>query len=81
MIGEFSMIPIMEDVDIMQRIKKRGDAIDIIDKRVLTDPRRGAKEGMVFGTLRNWVVMILYLMGVSPHKMVRYYKNEGSRGI
>ena len=81
MIGGFSTVPIMEDVDIMQRIKKRGDAIGIIDKRVQTDPRRCEKEGLVFGTLRNWVLMMLYLMGVSPHKLVRYYRNESSRGI
>ena len=74
MIGGFSTIPIMEDVDIMQRIKKRGDAIQIIAKQVQTDPRRWEKEGMVYGTIRNWVLVMLYLMGVSPHKLVRYYK-------
>ncbi len=74
MIGGFSMIPIMEDVDIMRRIKKRGDVIQIIGKRVQTDPRRWEKEGMVYATLRNWVLMVLYLMGVSPHRLVKYYK-------
>jgi rSAM/selenodomain-associated transferase 2 len=74
LIGGYSPIPIMEDVDIMQRIKKRGDVIEIIDKRVQTNPRRWEKEGMVFSTLRNWILMMLYLMGVSPHKLGRYYK-------
>lgn len=74
MVGGFSSIPIMEDVELMQRIKKRGDRIDIIPKRVQTDPRRWEKEGMVFGTLRNWTLIMLYLMGVSPGKLVRYYK-------
>ena len=74
MIGGFSMIPLMEDVDIMRRIKRRGDTIEIIGKRVQTDPRRWEKEGLVLGTLRNWMLMSLYLMGVSPHKLVRYYK-------
>jgi rSAM/selenodomain-associated transferase 2 len=73
-IGGFSPIPIMEDVNIMQRIKKRGDVIEIIGKRVRTAPRRWEKEGMVFGTLRNWVLVTLYLMGVSPHRLVKYYK-------
>ena len=74
MIGGYSPIPIMEDVDIMQQIKKRGDAIEIINKRVQTNPRRWEIEGMVFGTLRNWTLMILYLVGVSPHKLGRWYK-------
>jgi len=74
MIGGYSPIPIMEDVDIMRRIKKRGDTIEIINMRVKTAPRRWEIEGMLFGTLRNWFLIVLYLMGVSPHKLVRYYK-------
>jgi rSAM/selenodomain-associated transferase 2 len=74
LIGGYSRIPIMEDVDIMRRVKKRGDAIQIINKRVRTDPRRWEKEGMIFGTFRNWLLMVLYLMGVPPYKLVRYYK-------
>lgn len=73
-IGAYNMIPIMEDVDIMRRIKKRGDAIEIIGKRVQTAPRRWEKEGMVFGTLRNWFLMMLYLMGVSPSRLGRWYE-------
>ena len=72
--GGFSSIPIMEDVELMQRIKKRGDTIKIIAKRVQTDPRRWEKEGMVFATLRNWMLIMLYLLGVPPRKLVRYYK-------
>lgn len=74
MIGGFSKIPIMEDVDLMRRIKKRGDTIEIIGKRVQTNPRRWEKEGLLYSTFRNWMLMMLYLMGVSPHKLVRFYK-------
>ena len=79
-IGGFAKIPIMEDVELMRRIKKRGDAIRIIEKRVQTDPRRWERDGLVYSTLRNWVLMSLYLMGVSPHKLVKYYERKGSRG-
>ena len=72
--GGYSTIPIMEDVDLMRRIKNQGDSIAIIARRVQTDPRRWEKEGLVTGTFRNWVLMILYLMGVSPHKLVKYYR-------
>lgn len=74
MIGGFSRIPIMEDVELMRRIKKRGDTIEIIGKRVQTDPRRWEKKGLLYSTLRNWMLMMLYLMGVSPHTLVRYYR-------
>ena len=73
MIGGFTPIPIMEDVDLMRRIKHRGDTIKIIDKQVQTNSRRWEKEGLVLCTLRNWMLMVLYLMGVSPHKLVKFY--------
>ena len=74
LIGGFSPFPLMEDVDLMQRIKKRGDRIRIISKPVLTDPRRWEKEGLIYGTLRNWTLMILFLAGVSPHRLVKWYR-------
>lgn len=79
-IGGFAAIPIMEDVELMRRIKQRGDAIRIVGKQVQTDPRRWEREGLVYSTLRNWVLMSLYLMGVSPHKLVRYYEQTGAKG-
>jgi len=74
LIGGFRPFPIMEDVDIMQRIKKRGDRIQIISTPEKTDPRRWEKEGLMYGTLRNWTLMVLFLAGVSPHRLVKWYK-------
>ena len=74
LIGGFRPFPIMEDVDIMQRIKRRGDRIQIIPTPVQTDPRRWEKEGLIYGTLRNWTLMVLFLAGVSPHRLVKWYR-------
>ena len=74
LIGGFRPFPIMEDVDLMQRIKKRGDRIQIIPTPVQTDPRRWKKEGLIYGTLRNWTLIILFMAGVSPHRLVKWYK-------
>lgn len=72
-IGGYKEIPLMEDVELMQRIKKRGDKIYILSDRVFTSPRRWEKEGIVYCTLRNWIIIILYLIGISPDKLARYY--------
>lgn len=72
-IGGYKEIPLMEDVELMQRIKKRGDKICILSDRVFTSPRRWEKEGIIYCTLRNWVIIILYLIGISPDKLARYY--------
>ncbi|MFO7558200.1 MAG: TIGR04283 family arsenosugar biosynthesis glycosyltransferase, partial [Desulfobacterales bacterium] len=72
-IGGFSPIPIMEDVELMRRIKKRGGKIKILPDTVQTSPRRWEKEGVLFCTLRNWMLIVLYFFGVSPEKLFRFY--------
>jgi rSAM/selenodomain-associated transferase 2 len=69
----FKEIPIMEDVDLMWRIKKAGDKIYIIPEKVTTSPRRWEREGILYCTLRNWIIVILYLLGAKPEKLARHY--------
>jgi len=73
-IGGFSQIPLMEDVELMRRIKKAGDKIYIIPEKVKTSPRRWEKEGIVYCTLRNWTLISLYSMGVPTEKLAAFYK-------
>jgi rSAM/selenodomain-associated transferase 2 len=73
-IGGFRDIPIMEDVEFMQRIKKRKGKICIIGKAVRTSPRRWEEEGILFTTVRNWILLSLYLCGVKPESLVRFYR-------
>jgi rSAM/selenodomain-associated transferase 2 len=73
-LGGFNNIPLMEDVEFMRRIKKRKGKICIIGTAVLTSPRRWEKEGIVYTTLRNWLLIVLYLCGVKPEKLIRFYR-------
>jgi rSAM/selenodomain-associated transferase 2 len=73
-LGGFRDIPIMEDVEFMRRIKKRKGKICIIGRAALTSPRRWEKEGIVYTTLRNWLILSLYLFGVRPEKLIRFYR-------
>lgn len=73
-LGGFSEIPLMEDVDLMRRVRHRGWPILILDPKVRTSPRRWEREGIFYGTLRNWTLISLYLMGVSPHRLARHYR-------
>ncbi len=72
--GGFRDIPIMEDVDFMRRLKARKGRIHITHMKVRTSSRRWEKEGIIYGTLRNWTLMILYLFGMSPEKLARFYR-------
>lgn len=72
-IGQYKEIPVMEDIEIMQRIKKRGEKVFIINKPVFTSDRRWLKEGILYVLLRNPILTLLYYLGVSPHKLKKYY--------
>jgi hypothetical protein len=78
-IGGYKEIPLMEDVELMRRIKRTGDKIWIIPERVMTSARRWEREGVIYCTFRNWTLQILYLLGVSPDKLARFYKSTYRR--
>ena len=73
-IGRFREIPLMEDVDLMRRIKKSGDKIFILPDKVKTSSRRWETEGALYTTIRNQVLVSLYYLGVSPHKLANFYR-------
>ena len=72
-IGGFKEIPLMEDVDLMQRIKKDGKKIIILPDKVTTSARRWESDGALYTTLRNQILLVLFYLGVSPHKLAKYY--------
>jgi rSAM/selenodomain-associated transferase 2 len=72
----FADIPLMEDVEIMRRIKERGDRISILPEAVETSARRQEKEGVLYCTLRNWTIITLYFLGMPPERLARFYKNH-----
>lgn len=67
-------LALMEDVDLMQRIKKTGNRICILPKKVTTSARRWNRDGAIRGTMRNWVLVSLYLVGVPPERLAKYYR-------
>ena len=79
-IGGFPDLPIFEDVALMNRIKKRGDRIRLLDERVRTSARRLEAEGAVFSTVRALLMLTLYHLGVSPRRFARFYGDLYRRG-
>ena len=73
-LGGFREFPIMEDVELMRSLKRTGHRIFIIATKVKTSPRRWEREGILYCTIRNWVLVILYLMGVRPNTLARFYR-------
>ena len=79
-IGRFKELPLMEDIELIKRIKKRGDKIIILKARVKTSSRRWEKEGVIYTTLRNRLISFLYMLGVSPAKLVKFYRPHTAKG-
>ena len=75
-VGGYEDMPFLEDVELMKRIKRRGDRIRILPQRVRTSARRWEKEGVVFTVIRNFVVLVLYNMGVSAERLARFYRSR-----
>lgn len=73
-LGGFSALPLMEDVELMRRIKRRKWPIVILPQKVRTSARRWEREGVFYGTLRNWTLLAFYWAGVSPDRLARYYR-------
>lgn len=73
-LGGFGEMPLMEDVELMRRIRKAGDRIYIIREKVKTSARRWESEGVLTCTLRNWVLISLYFLGASPERLARFYR-------
>ncbi|NEO53415.1 MAG: glycosyltransferase family 2 protein [Okeania sp. SIO3B5] len=74
-IGGFPEIPIMEDFELVRQLKKRGQ-IAIVPTPVLTSGRRWQKLGILKTTFINQIVIIAYLLGVSPQRLARWYRSH-----
>ena len=72
-IGGYAEIVLMEDIEIMQRVKYRKDNIFIIPHRIKTSDRRWQEEGILYVMLRNPIISMLYLLGVPAEKLCKYY--------
>jgi rSAM/selenodomain-associated transferase 2 len=66
---------IMEDVVIVRRIA-RVARIERFRRPIVVDPRRWTREGRVRGAMRNTALLLLFLLGVEPDRLARWYQPE-----
>ncbi len=70
-VGGFPDMPIMEDFELMRRLKGAGK-IEIVPLPAVTSARRWERTGVLKMTLINQAVIAAYYMGVPPEKIVRW---------
>ncbi|MBD2362958.1 TIGR04283 family arsenosugar biosynthesis glycosyltransferase [Anabaena minutissima FACHB-250] len=72
-IGCFPETPIMEDFELIQRVKRIGKIANIAVP-VITSARRWLQKGVFKTTLINQIVVIGYLFGVPPARLRKLYR-------
>lgn len=70
-IGGYPEVPLLEDVLLIQKMKTKGRLLSF-PKKSVTSARRWERHGYLKMTLVNWTTMILWRLGVSLDKIVRF---------
>jgi len=78
-LGGFAKIPLMEDVEFSRRLRAAGK-IAVLDPPVQSSARRHLRKGAWRTSIQNGLFIVLYHLGVSPHRLHRwYYRAAGTR--
>lgn len=72
-IGGFAPIPVMEDVELVRRIRRRGGRLRITRSAVVTSRRRLEREGIARRVVKNWAMLVLFELGVPARRLARFY--------
>lgn len=73
-LGGFADIPLMEDIEFSTRLKRAGQ-ITALRETVTTSFRRWETQGPLRTILLMWTLRFLYWVGVSPHRLARFYRS------
>jgi len=69
--GGFEAVPLMEDVGLVRRLGRKR--LRALDAKILTRSERFRRAGYFSRTLRNWSLLLRYLMGTDPARLVKSY--------
>lgn len=72
-IGGFPNLPIMEDFVFVRQLRGLG-RVAIAPQVVTTSPRRWQRLGVLRTTLINQGMILGYYLGISPHRLARWYR-------
>jgi hypothetical protein len=74
-IGGFRPWPIMEDFEIIRRLRRLG-RIELARESAVTSSRRWTRLGPWRVMVRNQLIVLLYLLRVSPERLARLYRSD-----
>lgn len=71
-LGGYPDIPLMEDIALSRRLKRRG-RLAALRLRVTTSARKWEREGPVRTIVLMWALRLAYVVGVPPARLHRWY--------
>jgi rSAM/selenodomain-associated transferase 2 len=74
-LGGFGELPLLEDVEFVRRLVRRGGAFEL-PLPLLTSSRRWRHDGWFRRSARNLVIVSCYFAGVSPTRLSRWYSRN-----
>jgi hypothetical protein len=74
-INGFKPIPFMEDVEIQHRLRREG-RFKKSKLAVVTSGRRFQKNGLMFQITVDFLLVMLFKLGVSPKRLKKYYPDN-----
>ncbi len=72
-LGGYKRMPIMEDIDFLQRLRRRG-RVTLISQPITTSARRFLHHGIIRQQLLDIALVVLYLLGANPERLSRLYR-------
>lgn len=77
-LGGFREMPLMEDVDFVRRLRRRG-RLARVAVAALTSARRWEQDGWVRRSAENVMLTLLFLAGFPPERLAcRYHRRRGA---
>ncbi|MEA5520950.1 TIGR04283 family arsenosugar biosynthesis glycosyltransferase [Limnoraphis robusta] len=74
-VGGFPELPLMEDFQLVRQLRRRGKIV-LVPVAVTTSGRRWQKLGVLRTTLINQMIIIAYLLGISPSTLANWYRSK-----
>ena len=72
-IGGFPPLPLMEDIEISKKLKKKAKPV-CVDKKITTSSRRWENKGIARTILLMWKIRLLYFFGMDADQLGKMYE-------
>jgi rSAM/selenodomain-associated transferase 2 len=72
-LGGYADMPLMEDVELSKRLRRRAQPL-VLPQKVITDSRRWQSRGVLRTIVQMWWLRLAYFLGADPARLwQRYY--------